>query len=229
VSYREWAPPASLATTVDCLWTHRVTADANPVLPDGCSDVIWRAGHGAFVAGPDTGPNTADLEPGSLLVGLRFRPGVGGAALGVPLAEVRDQRVDLADLVGTDLDPDLDPTAAADALTRFAAEHLDGHEPDPAVGEAIALLADPRADLAHVSQAVGVSERQLRRRFLAAVGYGPKTLQRVLRFRSFLDRLPEDDLADAAAVCGFADQPHLNRECKDLAGLTPAQLVAAWT
>ena len=32
----------------------------------------------------------------------------------------------------------------------------------------------------------GVSERQLRRRFVDAVGYGPKTLARVLRFQRFL-------------------------------------------
>ena len=34
--------------------------------------------------------------------------------------------------------------------------------------------------------ALGVSERQLRRRFADAVGYGPKTLARVLRFQRFL-------------------------------------------
>ncbi len=33
---------------------------------------------------------------------------------------------------------------------------------------------------------LGVSERQLRRRFEDAVGYGPKTLARVLRFQRFL-------------------------------------------
>jgi transcriptional regulator GlxA family with amidase domain len=90
-------------------------------------------------------------------------------------------------------------------------------------------LTDPRVDLTSVGRDVGVGERQLRRRFLDAVGYGPKTLQRVLRFRSFLDDLPLDgDLADAAARAGYADQPHLNRECRDLAGLTPAELAAAW-
>jgi AraC-like DNA-binding protein len=232
-TYREWAPPATLAPAVACLWSHRIDDRPNPVLPDGCTDLIWREGDGAFVAGPDTGPNRADLRPGTLLVGLRFRPGTGSAGLGVPLDHLRDRRVDLADLdpaADRALRPDLEPADASAALVDLAARQLDGVTPDPAVGEAVALLADPRADLGHVSRTVGVSERQLRRRFLAGVGYGPKTLQRVLRFRSFLDRLPADgDLADAAARCGFADQPHLNRECRDLAGLTPAQLAAAWT
>ena len=83
---------------------------------------------------------------------------------------------------------------------------------------------------------VGLSLRQLRRRCHAAVGYGPKTLQRVLRFRLFvslIDALSHDlagpdpaglDLAGLAARAGYADQAHLTRECGSLAGLTPAAL-----
>jgi AraC-like DNA-binding protein len=231
-SYREWAPPAALADAVDCLWTHRVgDLEPNPVLPDGCSDLIWRAGHGAFVAGPDTGPASLLLGEGTVLVGLRLRPGAGRAGLGVPLHHLRDQRVDLADLHPADareLHGALTPEAAADLLTRVTARRLDADDPDAAVAEAGAVLADPQADLGRVCGQVGLSERQLRRRFHAAVGYGPKTLQRVLRFRAFLDRAPAEGLADAAARAGFADQPHLNRECRDLSGMTPSQLVARW-
>ena len=70
--------------------------------------------------------------------------------------------------------------------------------------------------------------RQLRRRCHAAVGYGPKTLQRVLRFRRFVSRIdayPDVlDLAAIAAEAGYADQAHLTRECGKLSGLTPAAL-----
>lgn len=229
MSYREWAPPAALAPAVACLWTHRVEDAPGSVLPDGCSDLIWRAGDGAFVAGPDTGPEEVALPPGSLLVGLRFRPGAGGAALGVPLEHLRDQRVAAADVwpeADRALRPDLGPNEAADALVRLAADRVD---PDPAVAEATELLRDPRADLRLVTREVGVGERQLRRRFHAGVGYGPKTLQRVLRFRAFLDGAAEHgDLADAAVRCGFADQSHLNRECRDLADRTPAELLTTW-
>ncbi|HEV7175962.1 MAG TPA: helix-turn-helix domain-containing protein, partial [Solirubrobacteraceae bacterium] len=73
------------------------------------------------------------------------------------------------------------------------------------------------------------SERQLQRRFLAAVGYGPKMLQRVLRLRRFLATAKFDvalsGLAAAAAGAGYADQAHLTRECRALTGLTPGQLV----
>jgi methylphosphotriester-DNA--protein-cysteine methyltransferase len=75
---------------------------------------------------------------------------------------------------------------------------------------------------------LGLSERQLRRRCHAAVGYGPKTLDRVLRFRRFLDLAGADpgrDLALLALDAGYADQAHLTRECSRLAGLTPAALM----
>jgi transcriptional regulator GlxA family with amidase domain len=70
----------------------------------------------------------------------------------------------------------------------------------------------------------------LRRRFHDAVGYGPKTLQRVLRLRRFLalaEATAAPDLARAAAEAGYADQAHLTNECGELAGLTPAALLAA--
>ncbi len=231
-AYREWAPPPDLAEAVACLWTHRISgAFSGTVLPDGCTDLIWRQGAGAFVAGPDTGPVTNDFPAGTNLVGLRFRPGAGAAGLGLPLDEILDQRVPAVELSpATDaaLRPDLSPAEAIDAMTVVAANALDAAALDPAVSEAVTLLADPARRLDEVRAATGISERQLRRRFHAAVGYGPKTLQRVLRFRSFLDRVDRgDDLATAAAQGGFADQPHLNRECRDLAGMTPAELAAS--
>jgi transcriptional regulator GlxA family with amidase domain len=73
---------------------------------------------------------------------------------------------------------------------------------------------------------VFVSERELQRRFIEHVGYGPKTLHRVLRFQRFLRQAAsaQVDLAGAAALAGYADQAHLGRETRRLAGLTPRQL-----
>jgi AraC-like DNA-binding protein len=74
---------------------------------------------------------------------------------------------------------------------------------------------------------VGYRARRLeagRGRSPGAAGYGPKTLQRVLRFRRFLAG-PRDDLARAALEAGYADQPHLTREVARLAGTTPSRLI----
>jgi AraC-like DNA-binding protein len=98
------------------------------------------------------------------------------------------------------------------------------------VTRAATLLRDPSARTEDVAEDVGLSVRQLRRRCHAAAGYGPKTLQRVLRFQRFVRMLDAaapgrpPGLASAAARAGYADQAHLTRECAALSGLTPAAL-----
>jgi AraC-like DNA-binding protein len=246
--YREWAPPPALRSVLACLWTSRddparpdPASDASPpdtapratlVLPDGCADLIWQHGRGAFVAGPDTGPVPTLELPGTVLVGVRFRPGAGGGLLGVPLSELRDQRVDLADLrpeLARALAADLDPELAATRLVGLTGQLDEAADADRAVQRACHLLASPAARTEDVSDQVGLSPRQLRRRCQAAVGYGPKMLQRVLRFRRFVSLVDASagatDLAEAAAVSGYADQPHLTRETVQLAGLPPAALI----
>jgi transcriptional regulator GlxA family with amidase domain len=79
-----------------------------------------------------------------------------------------------------------------------------------------------------VTDKYGWSERTLRRRCEEAFGYGPKTLDRILRFQRFISllwssRLPFSHLAAAA---GYADQAHLAREVRRLAGQSPTGLLA---
>jgi AraC-like DNA-binding protein len=98
--------------------------------------------------------------------------------------------------------------------------------PDPLVE---ALAGDWRTPAATLAAGAGITERQVHRRFVEAVGYGPKFLQRVLRFQAFLAAaasLPGARLGELAASAGYADQPHLTREARALAGLTPAELRA---
>ena len=234
--YTEWPAPAALRDAVACLWaqvTDSAAERAGLVLPDGCTDLVWEQGRGAFVAGPDTGPVATTMAAGTVILGVRFRPSAGGPALGIPLSELRDQRADLADLRPAEarrLDAALDPEdAAARVLDVTAALVADG-APDPAVHWAARLLRDPATRAEDVAAEVGLSLRQLRRRCQAVVGYGPKTLQRVLRFREFVSRVDVRpavlDLAVLAAEAGYADQAHLTRECGRLSGLTPAALAS---
>src|SRR5438445_464255 len=182
----------------------------------------------------DDGRAPAPLPPGAVLVGARFRPGAGGPALGLPLNTLLDQRVEVAALhpgLAPRLDGGLSPARALDGILAVAAELVTARPPDRLVGHAAHLLASPTARVEALARELALSERQLRRRFEAAIGYGPKTLQRVLRFRRFLARVDADedppDLASAAADAGYADQAHLTRESTRLSGLPPAALVRA--
>jgi AraC-like DNA-binding protein len=232
--YAEWQAPAALRGPVACLWA-RVLPDGGGhpglVLPDACSDLIWEQDAGAYVAGPDTGPVHTEIRPGAVLIGVRFRPAAGGQVLGLPLNELRDRRVPLGDLrkdTARGLPPTLSPAAAAARLLDVTGALVAGSSPDPAISHAASLLRDPAAHAEDVAERVGLSERQFRRRSHAAAGYGPKTLQRILRFQRFvrlLDAAAQPaGLAALAAETGYADQPHLTRECVALSGLTPTAL-----
>jgi AraC-like DNA-binding protein len=239
--YAEWRPPAALRGQVACLWASVVPDDGagqglveRLVLPDACSDLIWEQGVGAYVAGPDTGPVATVARPGAVFAGVRFRPAAGGQVLGLPLSEVRDQRVPLADLrprAALGLPATLAPAAAAAVLLDLTGALIADATRDHAISAAASLLRDPAARTEDVAGRVGLSERQFRRRAHAAIGYGPKTLQRILRFQRvvrLLDAAAEPpDLASLAALTGYADQPHLTRECAARSGLTPTALARA--
>lgn len=231
--YRETPPPPALRDALECLWVRVSTREAPPaqILPDGGADIIWQAGHSALVAGPDTAARLVPVSPAAVIVGARFHPGAGGSALGLPLSELRDARAWLGEVrpeLDDRLDSELDPQAALRRLTAIVARLVAAGPPDPAVRAAARQLDHPRTRVDRLADDLGLSERQLRRRCHAAVGYGPKTLQRVLRFRRFLAGLDaggaEPDLARLALESGYADQAHLTRDSTRLAGLAPAAL-----
>lgn len=99
---------------------------------------------------------------------------------------------------------------------------------------AVRRLTGTGARVADVAEEAGLSERQLRRLILSRTGLEPRTLRRVARLQRYLtlsDRAgtlpgPERSLAGLAAAAGYADQAHLSREVRALAGLTPSGLLA---
>ncbi|MFD8706158.1 helix-turn-helix domain-containing protein [Kitasatospora sp. NPDC059648] len=193
------------------------------VLPDGCMDLLWTEGR-LLIAGPDT----RAFRPGPGLsgpwAGVRFRPGAGPALLGVPAHELRDCRVELADLwpggearrLTERIDAAPDPAAALEELAlRLAAA---APPEDPLVRAVAAALAAGRG-VAATAEAAGLGARQLHRRSLAAFGYGPKTLARILRLQRALGLARSGvPLAETAARTGYADQAHLARDVRELAG-----------
>jgi AraC-like DNA-binding protein len=205
------------------VWTRGVTAGgAIRVLPDGCVDLIWVDG-ALLVAGPDTVAHVAVSGPGTRYVGLRFAPGTGPAVLGVPGHLLRDGRVPLADLWPTARVRELAERLAASArpgevLEEVAAGPL--RDADPMARAIVARLRGG-ATVAATAGAVGLSERHLHRRCLDAFGYGPKTLARVLRMeRAVALARTGTPFAAVAANAGYADQAHLTREVKALAGVS---------
>lgn len=221
-----------------CTWAAHYSASGEAhvarVLPDGCIDLLWTR-RGLEIAGPDTTSFELDPLPNARVVGLRFLPAVAPAFLGVPASAIVDCHLAARDILGERATPLIDALHGA-KTARDAANLLFVHAsrwlrtpPDRMVEKAIldvrGTIASP--SVADLASSIGVSERQLRRRFVDAVGYAPKTFQRITRLRRFVARSagPRRPLVELAIDCGYADQAHLTREVRALTGLTPTALV----
>ncbi|MBV9170730.1 MAG: helix-turn-helix domain-containing protein [Chloroflexi bacterium] len=228
--YTEWRAPRELADALVCTWSD-AGGEPRAVMPDACIDIVWD-GDQLIIAGPDTRP--VSLQADGSFVGIRFRPGVAPAFLDIPASELLDARIPLrefwrgfADELVERLAHAADPAALlTQALVERRARAADR---DPLVEHLVRTFAGPRQpNVFDAADALGVSERTLRRRCEAALGYGPKTLERILRFRRALRLLHRGHaLADASAIAGYVDQSHFTNECRRLAGTTPATFARA--
>ena len=240
--YREYAPAAALAEFLVCSWTLEAERDGLPhqqrVLPDGCTDIIWFGDASPVAVGPMTRPVTEAIEPGTTLVGLRFRPEVASRVLGLPAYELTDRDLPLSELWRQAIVDDTSDrlrnehqlagrVAIAQSLVVSRLDAIRGR--DPLVDHAVSLLTSGRSGrIEEVARHLGISERQLHRRFVASVGYSPKTFQRIVRFQKLLALADGDaraQLGDVSLAAGYADQAHMTREVVEFAGVTPGALL----
>jgi AraC-like DNA-binding protein len=242
-AYREQAPSGEVYSLVACRWIRQAeeqeASDSVLVLPDGCVDLIWREGE-LVLAGLDRTARPSPVTAGERILGLRLRPGVAGAVLGMPASEVLDVHVRLEELLGREASELAERLGESEAdeeafgvLERAIGSRI-AEAPDPLVLAATRRLGFPGSRVDQLAESLGISDRQLRRRFHQAVGYGPKTLDRVLRFRRLVTQAGavatgESDLARVAADLGYADQAHMTRDCLRLSGMTPGSLAALWS
>ena len=240
--YREFPTPSSLKRHVLCLWTQTIADSqrtyAHRVLPDGCIDIVFINGAPPVVVGPWTETFIAHLAPGTTIVGARFHPGCAPSLLRLPVSALLNQSVALHEVSHNALLEQFERIADESNLSakRSALEAslfncLAGSVPiDDAVSATIQWLArHPQGRVEELSGWIGLSSRQLQRRFSASVGYGPKTFQSVLRFQRFLNlaggKRNGRTLAHLAADAGYADQAHMTREVHRFSGTRPSVLL----
>jgi AraC-like DNA-binding protein len=236
--YREFPPPAPLAGYLLCLWTQTILGSrgefAQRVLPDACIDLVLINDEAPMVIGPWTEPFVARLAPGTTIVGARCHPGRAPGLLGLPASTLLNQSVTLHNIwSGAASAPFArvagDSTLLARKLAMEAAllDVLAEADPvDQGMTAAIEWLAGrPHGRIEGLSQWMGISSRQLQRRFVSAVGYGPKTFHSILRFQRLLNLSGRTSaprsLARVSAEAGYADQTHMTREVQRFSGAPP--------
>jgi AraC-like DNA-binding protein len=191
----------------------------------------------AWIAGLDDRPELVETGGRQAALEVKLTPLGAYRLCGLPLRELTGEIVALDDLFGRAgrilaqriaLAPDW--SVRFDLLDAFLAVHLDtGLAAHPLVEEAWLRLCQTagRIAIGALAAELGASRRHLSSLFTEQVGLGPKTAARLLRFEHLRSRLREDPQhwAEIAYDCGYYDQPHMNREFRELAGITPTDFL----
>jgi AraC-like DNA-binding protein len=192
-------------------------------MPDVCCDLVWKREE-LILSGPLSRgrPDTSTGEPIQL---MNVDPLVARAWLGVPLDQLTDHDVPLEDVA-----PAMAGMLSEAFFNGTAVKLVRPVAPPPLdhrrVAVAAAVLRAGRS-IRDAARRAELSERQLERLFHDAYGLSPVRYRRILRFRRSVTALRKGEtLAGAAALAGYADQPHFSREVLDLMGHSPSALLS---
>lgn len=154
----------------------------------------------------------------------------------LPLNEIAGQVVSLQDLLGQagrDLVARLaDCGSWPERFTLLASfiRHriASGPQPSATVGHAIRQIIETggQARVGLLAGTLDISREHLARRFAADVGISPKAFARIIRFERATAHLSGTpvSIAEIAFDTGYADQAHMTREIRRMAGVTPGDL-----
>ncbi len=218
---------------MDLAYAVKVRKDSPPVLPDGRAGLVWLSDGTLRVCGPETHVWRPD-RVGVTAVGVRLARGAAPAVLGVPATSLLDRRMDLSELWGAAALELAERISSAPSPRRQTALLQDAirarrgaaRRVDPVASHVARRLAREHVSVAALARELGLSERQMHRRCLTALGYPPSRLARLLRLHRFLalarTRPPQVTLAELAAATGYADQSHLDRDSRALTDRAPS-------
>ena len=248
-------PAADLARYVDNFWFMRgrgpaAMPDGHRILPDGSMEFVFQLGDPFFERRPDGRwrkqphlllvgqmERRTDIKPSGVIhtAGIHFHPAGVSAFVAGDLGRFVNRIVPLALALGGDLAAVAarlrtarTPERRVAILEDFLRIRRRPHDEAMADASRRLLEATDAVDIEAMAREFGLSDRQFRRRFEAAVGLGPKRFARIVRFqRVFEQRLEHDARAwsEVALDCGYYDQAHFNRDFRAFAGVRPRDLI----
>jgi AraC-like DNA-binding protein len=194
--------------------------------------------YGSFAAGLFAGPVTIDSFGASNCIQINFTPSGARRFFRMPMTELTDRMAGLDDVLGAEgmalrdeLGEASDWEARFDIAEAFVTRRLAGADaPSPEIAWAFGRIAATggQARVASIAEKIGWSRKHLARRFAEEIGLGPKSLSRIVRLNRAMSAARNGGgWAGIAADCGYADQAHMVREFRELAGTSPVGWAAA--
>ncbi len=215
-------------------------------VPDGCIDLVFDYGGSVMKAracGTVFAYHKTIFEFGHTYFGVRFLPGVLPCLLDIQLKDLVSREADLMQL--TDHAEFLrkmeEQTTFEGCIHTFLDEYGRIFSLRNKAGDSCArVLVDHslhmifhtggRVRIQEIEEETGYSARYINRVFHEQLGYGPKSLCKIVRFQKILDHMNfmesqieenRERLTDMAMDCGYYDQPQMIRDFKKYANVTP--------
>lgn len=225
------------------------------IMPNGCASLIVNLAEDEIRDYTGSNDDEVQRYPGSVLVGayskytvidtreqhavlgVSFRPG-GMAPFFAPAAdELHNAHASLRDLWGSrgeTLRERVLHAATPQARLKVVEAELLHQALRPLQRRAeidyVMSQLNLRQDhsIAELSRRAGLSARRITRLFELETGLTPKLYARIRRFERAFRLMGAVQVAgtDLAQQCGYFDQSHFIRECRDISGFTPSQLQA---
>jgi AraC-like DNA-binding protein len=257
--YLEAAPASGLARLVKCYWSLELSAESEgvpePVIPDGCPEIVFNLAErfkrfgsdgreeiqpSAIIVGPMRQHVTLQPTGNIKLFGIRFFPAGAFPFLGFPFCELADRIEDLYSIWGDGASrfeerlyesPSFAQCASvanSELLSRLRVSYA--YDNIASVAANSILTSEGMIAVNSVSSALGISNRQLERKFNERIGISPKVFSRIVRMQTVLKVLKADrdvNILDLALSQGFYDQSHFIKEFREFSGQTPTEFIYA--
>ena len=241
------APPTGLRGIVELFWIDEWSAAETSgrqfrVVADDAPHLLWHVGDGArgaqrlSMVGSRACHHDVDLSGRRLLIGARLRPGTLPALTHLPASRFTDRSVPLAEVASPTAARTIRrmravcPDAAVEQLATLILSLPHRHSTvDPRAAWIGALDRHERTSVAELARTLRMPARTVRAWSVANFGMGLKRLLRIRRLHAALEFWlsgAHDSWTRVAAAAGYADQPHLIRDCRALLGQAPAAFVA---
>lgn len=189
-----------------------------------------RGRYAAIASGLHTSAASIHYDTAQIGVHLAIEPLACRELLGVPAAELAGAVIDLDAIWGPLAERLLDAAHSAGSMRDRCAMVERLLRTSEAIGVRrevtnawrLIMRSHGQITVGAIADAVGWSRRHLEQEFLRELGVSPKQACRLRRFERAVDLVRDQhELAEAAALAGFSDQPHLTRDWRELTGTTP--------